>query len=138
GVKLKGALPPTLGRFTYNSMLGLPGADAACAAAFPLTHACTYQELQTAETAGDLVGLLDTDSNAVTRFWAIDPLKPPMLQCQDDAMGGSLLNWEYGTFHTGSRGERIALNNGTGALAMMLETPVQCNTAGSSNVGCCI
>jgi hypothetical protein len=91
--------------------------------------------LQIAEAAGDLVGLTDINSNMVTRFWAIDPLKPPLLQCQDDV--ASLLNWEYGTAHTPSRGERVPLNNGTGVLGA-LQSMVQCNIAGTSSVGCCL
>lgn len=137
GVVLKGALPPTAGRFNYNLILGLPGANAACNSLFPGTHACDVSELQAAETAGDLVGLLDTNNNPVTSFWAIDSMKPPLLQCQDDIMGGSFLNWEYGTAHTASRGERLPLNNGTGTLGA-LQTPLQCNQSGNSNVGCCV
>jgi hypothetical protein len=134
-VELMGALPPTLGRFNYNLTLGLPGADAACNTNFPGTHACTYAELQIAEAAGDLVGLMDINSNMVTRFWAIDPLQPPLQQCQDDV--SSLLNWEYGTAHTPSRGQRVPLNNGTGVLGA-LQSSVQCNIAGTSSVGCCL
>jgi hypothetical protein len=137
GVELQGALPPTLGRFNYNMTLGLPGANAACNTNFPGTHACEYSELQAAEAAGDLVGLTDTNSNPVTRFWAIDPLAPILQQCNDDQVGGSDLNWEYGTADTPSRGQRVTLNNGTGALGA-LQTGVQCNIAGSSSVGCCL
>ncbi len=60
----------------------------------------------------------------------------PLAQCNDDAMGGSGLNWEYGTAHTLSRGQRVALNNGAGTLGS-LETGVQCNLGASSSVGCC-
>jgi hypothetical protein len=134
-VELMGALPPTVGRFNYNLTLGLPGANAACNTNFPGTHACTYAELQIAEAAGDLVGLTDINSNMVTRFWAIDGAQPPLQQCQDDV--ASFLNWEYGTAHTPSRGQRVTLNNGTGALGV-LQSSVQCNIAGTSNVGCCL
>ena len=131
-----GALPPTLGKFNYNMTLGLPGADAACNTNFPGTHACSYQELQNAETAGQLVGLQDINANNVTSFWVIDSTAPALQQCQDDALGGSLQNWEYGTAHTASRGRRVNLDNGTGTLGA-LQTSVQCNLAGSSSVGCC-
>jgi hypothetical protein len=126
GVELQGALPPTLGCFNYNATLGLPGANAACNSSFPGTHACEYSELQTAEAAGDLVGLQDINNNVVTSFWAIDPMKPPLLQCQDDIGGGSFLNWEYGTAHTASRGEQVPLTNGTGTLGALM-SPIQCN-----------
>jgi hypothetical protein len=135
--ELKGALTPTLGRFNYNLTLGLPGANAACNTNFPGTHACTYQELQTAQAAGDLDGLKDIAAATVTSFWAIDPLAPILQQCNDDQIGGSDLNWEYGTADTPSRGQRVSLNNPAGTLGA-LQSSVQCNIAGTSWVGCCL
>jgi hypothetical protein len=136
GTVLKGALTATLGRFNYNLTVGLPGANSACNTNFAGTHACTYAELQSAETAGDLVGLTDITAVAVTSFWAIDSSQPALQQCNDDALGGSALNWEYATAHTASRGQRVALTNATGALGP-LQSNVQCNIAGTSWVGCC-
>jgi len=136
GVVVKGALIPTVGRFNYNLMLGIPGADAACNTNFAGTHACSYAELQAAATAGDLVGLKDTANNAVTSFWAIDSTAAALMQCNDDAAGGSGLNWEYGTAHTPSRGQKVPLTNNTGTLGS-LQTGVQCNLSGASSVGCC-
>jgi hypothetical protein len=136
GSVVKGALTPTVGRFNYNVTLGLPGANAACNSNFPGTHACTIQELQTAEASCDLRGLLDTASHPVTSFWAIDGTAPALQQCNDDAAGGSGLNWEYGTAHTPSRGSRVTLSNATGTLGSV-QTGVQCNLSGTSNVGCC-
>jgi hypothetical protein len=133
GVVLKGALTATPGRFNYNLMVGLPAANSACNTNFPGTHACTYAELQSAEAAGDLVGLQDIGSNTVTSFWAIDSSQPPLQQCQDDVV--SFLNWEYGTAHTGSRGQKVALTNGTGALGP-LQSSLQCNFS-TAWVGCC-
>ena len=133
---IKGALNATAGRFNFNATLGLPGADAACNANFGGTHACTYQDLQSAASAGDLVGLKDIGNMTVTSFWAIDSSQPPLQQCQDDVAGGSGLNWEYATAHTMSRGEQVALDNATGALGP-LQMGVQCNIAGTSWVGCC-
>jgi len=136
GVVIKGALIPTVGRFNYNLMLGIPGADAACNTNFAGTHACSYAELQAAATAGDLVGLKDTANNAVTSFWAIDSSAAPLMQCNDDAAGGSGLNWEYGTAHTPSRGQKVPLTNNTGTLGA-LQTGIQCNLSGASSVACC-
>lgn len=136
GSVLKGALTATLGRFNYNLTLGLPGANSACNTNFPGTHACSYAELQSAQTAGDLDGLKDTACTTVTSFWAIDAAQPALQQCSDDAVGGSNQRWEYGTAHTASRGQRVTLNNVTGALGV-LQSSVQCNIAGSSWVGCC-
>jgi hypothetical protein len=137
GMVLKGALTPTLGRFNYASMIGLPAANSFCNTNFPGTHACTYQELQSAETAGDLVGLKDIASTAVTSFWAIDSSQPPLQQCEDDNAGGSMLNWEYGTAHTSSRGQKVALDNGTGMLGS-LQSGQFCSLFGTAAwVGCC-
>jgi len=136
GQVLKGALTATVGRFNYNLQLGLPGSDAACNMNFPGTHSCTYAELQAAAAGGDLVGLKDTSNTTVTSFWAIDSTAPALSQCVDDALGGSNQNWEYATAHTASRGQRVTLNNATGALGS-LETGLQCNFSGNNWVGCC-
>jgi hypothetical protein len=131
---LKGSLTATPGRFNYNATVGLPGANAACTSNFPGSHPCTYSELQSAAAACDLIGLQDTSATTVTSFWAIDPMAAPLQQCNDDVT--SHLNWEYATAHTASRGQKVTLNNGTGALGP-LETGVQCNISGSNWVGCC-
>jgi len=119
-------------------MLGLPGANAACNTNFAGTHACTYQELQTAAAAGDLKGLKDVTAKTVTSFWAIDSSAPPLQQCNDDV--SSHLNWEYATAHTASRGEQVALDNAAGTLGA-LQTGVQCNFGASGPeaawVACC-
>lgn len=130
-----GALTATVGKFNYNVTLGLPGANAACNTNFPGSHACTLTELQSAP-ASDLACLRDTSGASVASFWAIDSTADPLQQCQDDVGGGSGLNWEYGTAHTGSRGQKLPLTNATGALGA-LQTGLQCNFSGSSWVGCC-
>ncbi len=133
--KVKGSLTATPGRFNYNLMLGLAGANAACNSNFPGTHACTYAELQSAPKS-DLCNLKDTAANTVTSFWAIDGAQPPLQQCNDDAVGGSGINWEYATAHTASRGQKVALTNSTGVLGA-LQSSVQCNISGNSWVACC-
>jgi len=133
---VKGALASTPGRFNFNAMLGLPGANAACNTNFAGTHACTYQELQTAAAAGDLKGLKDVTATTVTSFWAIDSSAPPLQQCQDDVQGGSGLNWEYATAHTASRGEKVDLDNAAGTLGQ-LQMSLQCNFSGNAWVACC-
>src|SRR5437867_1181243 len=45
---VRGALPPTVGRFNFNAQLGLPGANAACNTNFACSQACTIQQLQAA------------------------------------------------------------------------------------------
>ena len=133
GTILKGSLTATPGRFNYNLMVGLPAANAACNTNFPGTHACAYSELQAAAAACDLRSLMDTSSMTVTSFWAIDSLRPPLNQCQDDV--SSFQNWEYATAHTASRGDWVALNNAGGTLGPLM-TGQQCNFV-SRWVGCC-
>ena len=138
---VKGALAPTLGRFNFNGALGLPGALAACQATFGTTtpvHVCTLADLQNAQAAGELVGLKDTTNAPVTSFWAIDSSQPPLRQCNDDAPGtGSGLNWEYGTAHTPSRGDKVPLDNATGTLGA-LQPSQQCALVGTpATVACC-
>jgi hypothetical protein len=135
GQIVKGALTPTPGRFNYDLQIGLPAANSACSTRFAGTHACSYTELQSAQAAGDLVGLKDAANGTVTAFWAIDSSAPPLQQCNDDALGGSGLNWEYGTAHTAARGEKVALDNAAGTLGP-LQTSLQCNFS-TAWVGCC-
>ncbi|TMB39439.1 MAG: hypothetical protein E6J55_22850 [Deltaproteobacteria bacterium] len=139
GQVLKGSLTATVGRFNYNVQLGLPGANSACSSNFPGTHACTYPELQAAAAACDLPGLKDTANMTVTSFWAIASdasTVPNLQQCLDDAVGGSNKNWEYGTAHTASRGQKVDLDNTFGTLGP-LQSGLQCNFSGNSWVGCC-
>lgn len=132
-VELQGALPVTSGRFNFAMTIGIPGANAACNTAFPGTHACTYAELQTAESAGDLDGLKDTTNATVTSFWAIDGTHANTLQC------GASVPWDYQTAHTGQFGEKVNLNNGTGALGALMSGAGQgVFCAGTSWVGCCL
>src|SRR5207302_5023554 len=103
GTNVKGSLTATVGRFNYNMMLGLPGANSACNTNFAGSHACSLQELQAAP-ATDLTCLKDTASNPVNFFWAIESTAPILQQCNDDAVRGPGLNREYGTAHTAARG----------------------------------
>ena len=75
----------------------------------------------------------------VTSFWAIASdasTVPNLQQCLDDAVGGSNKNWEYGTAHTASRGQKVDLDNTFGTLGP-LQSGLQCNFSGNSWVGCC-
>jgi len=144
---VRGALPATPGRFSFTTGIGVKGADDACAAAFKcsLTHACTLEELKSvAVQNGELMGLKDTTNATVTSFWAIDSSADPLQQCFDDASAAGK-NWEYGTNHTGSRGEKVDLN-GDGTLGGldpmtgkpdMLHMTLSCNFSGNAWVACC-
>ncbi|HLY36784.1 MAG TPA: hypothetical protein VKU61_02025 [Candidatus Binatia bacterium] len=135
-----GSLTATAGRFNYNLTLGLAGADAACNTSFPGSHACTLAGLQNTPPAS-LVGLKDTSNMTVASFWAIDPAADPVTaQCFDDVGFNPNTqpghNWEYGTAHTLSRGQKVALDTNSGALGPLV-TGVQCNFAPNNWVGCC-
>jgi hypothetical protein len=136
---VRGSLPATPGRFNYNLTLGLSGANSACNTNFAGSHACTLTELQSTP-ASALVGLKDTTNMTVTSFWAIDPAADPVTaQCCDDATFNpctSAHNWEYGTAHTPSRGQRVPLDNATGTIGALV-TGVQCNFVPNNWVGCC-
>lgn len=134
---LHGALPKTVGNFTYAATTGIPGANAQCNIKFPGTHACTYAELQNAQTLGQLVGLKDTATptpQTVTSFWAIDSTRPANAQCQ------TTVPWDYQTAHTGKFADIVTLNNATGILDPLV-TANSGNSAtwclGSRWVGCC-
>jgi hypothetical protein len=130
GTIFQGALPASTGLFNYAG-IGLPGSDSACNTAFAGSHTCTISELQAAETAGDLDGAVDTASNLVTSFWAVDPLRPDIEQC----VGGAAVRWNYQTVHTPSRGDVVNLNNGAGTLGAVMQDQV-CAT--QHWVGCCL
>jgi len=134
-----GSLPTTAGSFSYNMTPGLAGAEDACNTNFAGSHACRLSELQ-ATPASALMGLKDTTAMTVTSFWAIDPAADPVTaQCCDDVNFNpctSANNWEYGTAHTMSRGQKVPLNNSTGVIGALV-TGVQCNFAPNNWVGCC-
>ena len=95
---------------------------------------------QLATPASKLTGLKDTANMTVTAFWAIDDAQPALQQCNDDAPGtGSGKNWEYGTAHTASRGQKATLDNATGVLANPPDSGVFCSIFGTPAwVGCCL
>jgi hypothetical protein len=135
-----GSLTATPGRFIYNATVGLPGADAACNTNFPGSHTCTLAGLQNTP-ASSLIGLKDTSNATVMSFWAIDPAADPVTaQCFDDVGFNPVTqpghNWEYGTAHTMSRGQKVALDTNTGLLGPLVGG-VQCNFAPNNWVGCC-
>jgi hypothetical protein len=133
GTVLQGVLAATTGLFNYNATLGVPGSNAACNSLWPGSHTCTYADLQSAETAGDLVGRNDTNGMTVTSFWAIDSTHANVLQCT------TTVAWDYQTAHTGHYGEKVNLANGTGTLGPLQSgLPDNVFCAGQSWVGCCL
>ncbi len=111
----QGALVPATGRFTYQATVGIDGADAECAAQLSGAHACTIAELRQAAADGELNGAKDTLGADVTSFWAIDPTRPDVDQCQ------VTVPWDYATAHTGQFGDVVALANASGSLGELQE-----------------
>jgi hypothetical protein len=135
GAGFVGALTATTGRFNYNLTLGHAGSDAACSTHWGGSHTGTYAELQTADGANQLVGAVDTSSNAVGSFWAIDGAQPGTRQCFD--ISGAMINWAYQTVHTSHYGDSVPLTAGhLGALQVGQSGGSQCNF--SHGVGCCL
>ena len=139
-VNVPGALTPTKGQFNYNLTLGIPGANAACNTNFAGSHVCTYNELLCAGPS-ELTGLQDTAAATVTVLWAIDPTAGALTQCFDDQNftlpTHPAHDWEYGTAHTGSRGNFVNLTNGTGVLGP-LQMGAACAIGGTTRwVACC-
>ena len=128
--------PPQTGKFNFAGV-GLPGADAACSTLVAGTSHCTYANLQSAETNGDLDGIVDQNGMTVTSFWAIDNSLSAQVQCINDVGGGSLLNWDYQTAHTGTFASHVLLDNAMGSLGTLQSGNPASNCLGSRWVGCC-
>jgi hypothetical protein len=125
----QGALVRSTGRFTYQATVGIDGAEAECAAQYPGTHVCSIDELRDAETAGELTGAADSGGNVVESFWAIDPTRPDVDQCE------VTVPWDYATAHTGQFADAVTLDNTTGALGALQEDTL---CVQQRWVGCCL
>jgi len=125
----QGALVRSNGRFTYQATVGIDGAEAECAAQYPGTHVCTIGELREAATAGELTGATDTGGNSVASFWAIDPTRADVDQCE------VTVPWDYSTAHTGQFADAVTLDNATGALGALQEDTL-CGL--QRWIGCCL
>ena len=129
--------PPQTGKFNFAGT-GLAGANAACATLIPGTSHCTYANLQSAQTAGDLDLIVDQNGMTVTSFWAIDNSLSPQVQCIDDVgVMASNQNWDYQTAHTGTFASHVVLNNPAGTLGALQSGNPASNCLGSRWVGCC-
>ena len=138
GAVLKLVLAPAqTGKFNFAGT-GLAGADAACATLIAGTSHCTYANLQSAETAGDLDLIVDQNGMTVTSFWAIDNSLSPQVQCIfDTGIGATNLNWDYQTAHTGTFASHVVLDNAMGSLGTLQSGNPASNCLGSRWVGCC-
>lgn len=111
---IAGALPTANGRWNYGSQVGVAGADEQCDANWALSHACVRTEIEAAEAAGELLGLVDTDGTTVNSVWIEDLAAPDVLRCVDSA--NENLPWTYETAHLGIQGYYAELDNAAGSL----------------------
>ena len=120
-----GTLAPTNGVWNYMSMLGVPGADAACDALVAGSAHCTSTQLTAAAAQGDFVGA------SATSLWWDDPSLDDELRC-GSATG--LTPWTYGSAHLGCEGRSVTVNGTTGALG----APAVAACGSSRPVACCM
>ncbi|HEY8431140.1 MAG TPA: MXAN_6577-like cysteine-rich protein, partial [Sandaracinaceae bacterium] len=134
-----GALPPSTGRWNYGLMEGIPGADAACNAAFPGSRHCTRAEIEAAAAAGVLAGAVDTTGMTVGSLWLDDPIALDQDRCgsRDPESGSSvpLAPWTYNSRHLGCWGKAATINPTAGAIVSVDEAAF-CNQV--HHVGCCM
>lgn len=136
----RGSLVPDNGVWDYNGVSGLVGANAACAAAFPGTSVCRYDDpnppygLVQAAAKGDTINARDTANNPVTSWW-VDINVAGDGRCINNA---GQLPWTYGTADQGHYGRHVTLTAATGAISVIATgstTISPCSTP--RNVPCC-
>lgn len=131
----RGSLKATTGRWTYQGMLGLNGANAECAMRWPGSQICTYDKLMMAATRAvpETTNATDHDGAAVTTWWIDDPTATGNERCQSDQ---DAIPWSYGTADQGHVGKYVTLNRATGAISALVTGAVpSCNT--TRHVPCC-
>ncbi len=131
----RGSLKATTGRWTYQGMLGLNGANAECAMRWPGSQVCSYDKLLAASTrpVPETTGAMDYDGAAVTSWWIDDPAAIANLRCQSNQ---DAIPWSYGTADQGHVGKYVTLTAATGAISA-LETGTLPSCNGARHVACC-
>ena len=130
GRRYAGSLVPSIGRWNYLNMIGLPGGDAACDMFWPGSQVCSYRQLQLAETLGELAGATDSAGTTVTSWWVDDRSAPAGERCVH--LQAETLPWTYPSMHLGVMGRVVNVTNGQ--LSALL--PGQ-SCGGSHSVPCC-
>lgn len=125
----RGSLPNTTGAWTYNGVIGLPGAVNECnnrvRGTGSLTQVCTYAQLTAAQAAGELINAKDYNGVAVTEWWVNDITALGNVQCNDINV-----NWNYATAHLGPAAKSTTLAGAAGTIS-----PVNVGTAGVGGLG---
>lgn len=131
----RGSLPATTGRWQYQGMLGLSGANADCEAHWPGTSICTYDKLLAAsmKAVPETINATDYNNVAVTTWWIDDPAAGGSQRCQSNA---DQIPWSYATADQGHVGKSVTLTPSTGAIsALTTDTLPSCNQ--NRFVPCC-
>ena len=131
----RGSLKASTGRWSFQGMLGLNGANAECNARWPGSQVCSYQKLMMAATRAvpETVDAKDYENNAVASWWIDDPTALPTQRCQSNQ---DAIPWSYGTADQGHVGKYVTLTPATGAISE-LTTGVLPSCNGSRHVACC-
>ena len=131
----RGSLPAATGRWNYQNVLGMTGANNECAARWPGSAVCTYDKLLAASTKAvpETTNAVDFNNVAVTSWWVDDAAALGTQRCQSNADG---IPWSYGTADEGKVGKFVTLTPATGAITA-LETGTLPSCNGTRNVACC-
>ena len=130
----RGSLPKTTGKFTFNGVLFLDGANAACDVAFPGSEMCTFTKLKQASMTAvpETTNAVDTGAAAVAEWWVDDPNDATDSRCIKTA---DQKPWSYQTADEGHKGFHVTLTPATGAIDNAPISDVTCSAL--RNVPCC-
>jgi hypothetical protein len=130
----RGSLVASTGRWTYQGMLGLTGANAACAASWPGSAICTYDKLVLAQSKAELVNAVDTGNNPVSQWWIDDPQAPATQRCQSNA---DQIPWSYATQDQGHVGKYVVLDRPAGTIGAVVTATLGTGCNVVRHVACC-
>lgn len=135
------------GLWTFNGQIGITGANAACAAAFPGSEVCTFAKLQAASTKAipETINAVDTNNNPVSAWWIDDPTLAtntvPNLRCSSCTGGdpAACINvpFSYGTADQGVVGQHVTLTRATGAISNVITQTTANGCSVRRHVACC-
>ncbi len=131
----RGSLPANTGRWQYQAMLGISGANADCAAHWPGTAICPYDKLLAAslKATPETINATDYNASPVTTWWIDDPAAPGGQRCIGNA---DAIPWSYATADQGHVGKYATLTRATGQIsALILDVLPSCNQ--NRFVPCC-
>ncbi len=130
----RGSLPASTGRWNYQGMLGIDGANADCEAHFPGSAICTFAKMELAEAKGELVNAVDYNNVPVVEWWIDDPTAIGPDRCQNQAAEN--IPWTYETAHLANGGKFVNFDRPNGQIGPLMPAVVpSCNSP--RFVSCC-